>query len=152
MKPLRLHPIGYKHHTRLNVLTQWSQVAFDVVRKATSDINARLRPARLIVKGVKVVAITSLKCVANQEGLVEEVRTGAEAAVEEETIVGKGVKVEVAGTVEEGHQADITLRVGIPKIEIDTKIDQIVREIEAEKGLAQYLMIPQRLQTRLITH
>ena len=140
MKPLRLHPIGYKHHTRLNVLTQWSQVAFDVVRKATSDINARLRPARSIVKDVKVVATTSQKCVTYQEGLVEGVRIEAEAAVEEEIIVGtgKGVKAGVAKTVEGKLQADITLKAEIPKVGIDT-----------EKGLVQCPMMPQGMRSQI---
>ena len=159
MKLQRPHPVGYKHHTLLKGLTQWSQVAFDVVERATLDFNARLNPARLIVESVIVVAVMLPKCVTNQEDLVEGVRKGAGAIVEEETIVEKEVRIEVAKIVEEGHQADITLKAGKGvRVETDTdlivkEIDLIVKKIEAEKGLAQwYLMIPQRWQIELITH
>ena len=159
MKLQRPHQVDYKHHTLLKGLTQRSQVAFDVVERATLDFNARSNPARLVVESVIVQEVMLHKCATNQEDLVEVVRKGAGAIVEEETIVGKDLKIEVAKIVEEGHQADITLKAGKGiRVETDIdliveEIDLIVKEIEAKKGLALwYLMIPQRWQIELITH
>ena len=133
--------------------------AFDVVERGTLDFNVRPNPARLVVKSVIALAIMLPRCATNQEELVGIVRKEAGAIVEEETIVGKDLKIEVAKIVEEGHQADTTLKAG-KEIRVETdidliveEIDLIVKEIEAKKGLALwYLMIPQRWQIELITH
>ena len=146
-KQIRLHPLSCKTHIQPNVLTQWSHDAIVVERMAISDINVRLRPTKSVVRDVRVVETTSLRCVTCQEGLVEEVRIEAEAAVDRGIIVGTEteVKVGVAKTVGGELQVDLTLKAEIPKVGIDIEIDQIVRanhgEIEAGKGLVQYPMM-----------
>ena len=130
-----------------------------MVERATSDFNARLDPARLVVESVIALAVMLPRCATNQEELVGIVRKEAGAIVEEETIVGKDLKIEVAKIVEAGHQADINqeARKGV-RVETDTdliveEIDLIIKEIEAGKELARwYLMIPQRWQIELIIH
>ena len=105
------------------------------------------------------MAITLPKCVTNQEDLVEEVRKGAGAIVEEETIIEKDLKIEVAKIVEAGHQVDITqgvrkeVRVETDSDLIVEEIDLRIEEIEAGKELARWhLMIPQKWQIELIIH
>ena len=148
MKPLRLHPIGYKHHIQLNMLTQWSHDAIVVERMAISDITVRPSPRKSVVRDVGLVETTSLTCVKCQEiGPVEEVRIEAGAAVDIGIIVEieTEVKVGVAETVGDELQVDQPLKTEIPKAGIDIEVGQTVKtnhgEIKAVRELVQCPMI-----------
>ena len=133
-------------------MTLSNQVAFDVVERGTLDSNVRPVLARLVVGSATQLAIMLQVCA------IKTARIGVETVVVEGATVGKDLKIEVAKIVEEGHQADITLKAGKGvRVETDTdlivkEIDLIVREIKAGKGLALFLMRPQRWQIELITH